>query len=512
MSPHLPLSRSARLLLFAVSAFCSLSAQPTVPTASTKAVAVTGNDTYVLKYPTAAQFATANALPTLGSGGTFLSGSTVTFASGSTLAVNGVVSGTPTSGTLNLSNLTLTLGTVPVTDVTFGASGPGAKSSISARAPRPAMVFDGHPSEWIGITNAFGAPTITPIGSADYSLQYIFTRTANSAQFAWLVSGANAPAIVLNNSGQSIGIYNLTNSYQYANYSIPSNEAVNVTYTRSGNTGTFYVNGKAVGSTVTDSHNYTGTRLQIGGTGTAGYSAIGTLHGLNIWNRCMSAAEVKMVAEQGVPLWQDYNSAGATVTAGSFVYGKKYKIASAGTTDFTAIGAANSTEGTEFTATGAGTGTGTATSLGLLMGLDPNQVAIGTQWRDLSGNNAHLDTSYVSAHAYWARANSGAPSAVSTLTVGGGSTLDLIKAAAASLDFPSVAGQGGTQDLTITLTGASVGDSVIVTETGATMADSGLVVRALVTSANTVTVRATNTTALAIDPAATSFTVLVFSR
>jgi len=40
------------------------------------------------------------------------------------------------------------------------------------------------------------------------------------------------------------------------------------------------------------------------------------------------------------------------------VSGKKYQIASVGTTDFTAIGSANSTIATEFTATGAGTGTG----------------------------------------------------------------------------------------------------------------------------------------------------------
>jgi hypothetical protein len=51
---------------------------------------------------------------------------------------------------------------------------------------------------------------------------------------------------------------------------------------------------------------------------------------------------------------------GYTVTAGSFVVGKIYRIASVGTTDFTLIGAANNTVGTHFIATGVGTGTGTA--------------------------------------------------------------------------------------------------------------------------------------------------------
>jgi len=51
-----------------------------------------------------------------------------------------------------------------------------------------------------------------------------------------------------------------------------------------------------------------------------------------------------------------------SVTAGSFIVGVSYTILSAGTTDFTLIGAANSTVGTVFTATGVGAGTGTASS------------------------------------------------------------------------------------------------------------------------------------------------------
>jgi hypothetical protein len=51
---------------------------------------------------------------------------------------------------------------------------------------------------------------------------------------------------------------------------------------------------------------------------------------------------------------------GYTVTAGSFVVGKIYRIASIGTTNFTLIGAVNNIVGTHFIATGVGTGTGTA--------------------------------------------------------------------------------------------------------------------------------------------------------
>lgn len=53
-------------------------------------------------------------------------------------------------------------------------------------------------------------------------------------------------------------------------------------------------------------------------------------------------------------------TAGETDTAGSFDVDRLYVIVTAGDTDFTLVGAADSTPGTIFTATGVGTGTGTA--------------------------------------------------------------------------------------------------------------------------------------------------------
>ena len=55
------------------------------------------------------------------------------------------------------------------------------------------------------------------------------------------------------------------------------------------------------------------------------------------------------------------NSAIAVTSA---VKGRQYRIISAGNTDFTAIGAANSTANTVFIATGAGSGTGTVRDFG----------------------------------------------------------------------------------------------------------------------------------------------------
>lgn len=51
---------------------------------------------------------------------------------------------------------------------------------------------------------------------------------------------------------------------------------------------------------------------------------------------------------------------GYTVTAGSFVVGKTYRIATIGTTNFTAVGAIANTVGLHFIATGVGSGSGTA--------------------------------------------------------------------------------------------------------------------------------------------------------
>ena len=58
--------------------------------------------------------------------------------------------------------------------------------------------------------------------------------------------------------------------------------------------------------------------------------------------------------------WDDHNQQDATYVATLLQSGYKYEIVTTGTTDFTAIGAADSNPGTQFVATGAGTGDGTA--------------------------------------------------------------------------------------------------------------------------------------------------------
>ena len=81
--------------------------------------------------------------------------------------------------------------------------------------------------------------------------------------------------------------------------------------------------------------------------------------------------------------------------------------------------------------------------------------------------------------------------------------------AKATLDFPSVVA-GTTEVLTITVTGASVNDTVAV-GLPATLNDN-LVFDARVTAANTVTVRAINNTAGAINPASGTYRVSVWTH
>ncbi len=79
--------------------------------------------------------------------------------------------------------------------------------------------------------------------------------------------------------------------------------------------------------------------------------------------------------------------------------------------------------------------------------------------------------------------------------------------AVATLDFPSIAA-AAKADLTITVNGAVVGDAVFLGLPAAPAA--GLVFNAFVSAANTVTVRASNTSSSAVDAASASYRAVVF--
>lgn len=79
--------------------------------------------------------------------------------------------------------------------------------------------------------------------------------------------------------------------------------------------------------------------------------------------------------------------------------------------------------------------------------------------------------------------------------------------ATAALDFGSIAAVT-SEDLTIAVTGAALGDTVALGLPAAPTA--GIVFTGFVSAADTVTVRATNITAGAVDPASAEITAMVF--
>jgi hypothetical protein len=91
---------------------------------------------------------------------------------------------------------------------------------------------------------------------------------------------------------------------------------------------------------------------------------------------------------------------------------------------------------------------------------------------------------------------------------GNGNTITKVLSGSASLNFGSIAAVSQA-DLTITVTGAAVGDEVIMALPAAPAA--GIVFNAFVSATDTVTIRASNITAAGVDPAAATYGVIVIA-
>jgi hypothetical protein len=199
---------------------------------------------------------------------------------------------------------------------------------------------------------------------------------------------------------------------------------------------------------------------------------------------------------------------GTALNSGTFTVGRRYRIISRTDGDFTTIGAADNNVGTEFTATATGVGIldvgDTALLLGAVLDLDlhnalPSQSLV-VRDRSANGNHATAGASGVTQVTAVQQMNA------QRLTVGAARVLTKLLSETAALDFGSIAA-AGSADLTITVNGAAVGDSVSLGLPSAPT--SGIVYQAFVSAVNTVTVRATNITAGAIDPVSNTFRVTV---
>jgi hypothetical protein len=114
-----------------------------------------------------------------------------------------------------------------------------------------------------------------------------------------------------------------------------------------------------------------GLQRGTAGTGAASHEVGSEVYDMGIGNAMVPADQNYIVSNTTVGdgsttvfSADDIDSAEVTITinAGNFVIGQTYIIATVGTTNFVAIGAASNTVGVTFVATGSGSGTGTATT------------------------------------------------------------------------------------------------------------------------------------------------------
>jgi len=157
-------------------------------------------------------------------------------------------------------------------------------------------------------------------------------------------------------------------------------------------------------------------------------------------------------------------AATATITAGSFVVGTIYTIASIGTTDFTLIGAASNTVGVIFTATGVGAGSGTATT-GSLNSILAIGQAVNCTLIVTNGATAYYPTAFqidgASVTPKWPR---GAAPTAGTANAVDVYTFSIVKTASATYTVLADSGNvvipvasGGTGQTTAALAGAAFG-------------------------------------------------------
>lgn len=96
----------------------------------------------------------------------------------------------------------------------------------------------------------------------------------------------------------------------------------------------------------------------------------------------------------------------------------------------------------------------------------------------------------------------------SSISIGGGTAILKILTATATLDFPSITSQSN-QDLTISVTGAKVGDAVALALPAAPLA--GVAFMGYVSAADTVTIRAMNYSSSAKDPVSATYRATVYN-
>ena len=214
--------------------------------------------------------------------------------------------------------------TLPLTDVTLGgASGPSVKSSLSARAPRQGLVFDGTAGASATLGSAIGS------GNTTYHVNFLCPSSAGIAGIIAVGDFSIQDSLVIQLDGSDrLALVLYAGGGQYSSYYIPSFTAtyggkrVTVSFTRNGTTINGFVNGISVSLTANNSGtppvwntSITTTSVLLGKLQSAAYYLNGVIYNALIYNRALSASEVVSLYEAGAPAGADYNSASNTSIA-----------------------------------------------------------------------------------------------------------------------------------------------------------------------------------------------------
>lgn len=205
------------------------------------------------------------------------------------------------------------------------------------------------------ITSLIGLTT--PISVAQGGTGYVANRSISAvgrASNVVTIQTTAAHGYVVNDVIAVTAVTNTSVNGTFTIASVPS--ATSFTYSQ---VGSDYANTADTGTTVSSSFlradNVSGVIPVIhGGTGASSLKT----NNLLVGNGTSAPSVIPAGSTNNVLK----SSATSTVTAGSFVVGTEYTIASVGSTNFVAIGAASNTVGVVFTATNAGSGDGTATT------------------------------------------------------------------------------------------------------------------------------------------------------
>jgi hypothetical protein len=233
------------------------------------------------------------------------------------IAIDGATNGTrklnafsPTFG----GNLTVSGTTgVTATDLILGSSGPSVKSSLSARAPRQGLVFDG---------TAGASMSTASLGTGDFTFSAVFKAPAiTGSNYSWLFGGNTSMGIAVWTQGVRLTKVNVAEVTTFTATISPS-LWYHLAVVKASGFITAYLNGVQIGTPFNDSAGtYTGSAVIGGYSGTSSLvTALSVISPL-IYNRALSASEVVALYEAGAPATATYgggvNDAGQTVTAAS---------------------------------------------------------------------------------------------------------------------------------------------------------------------------------------------------